>query len=80
MKTILIIVAMLGLTSCAYYQDGSANNSVNITPQYNYGGYGYGGGYYPAYNGYYPAYGGYYPAYGGYYGWGGGWGWGRCGW
>jgi hypothetical protein len=79
MKTLLTMIAALGLTSCAYYQDGSANNSVNITPQYNYGGYGYGyGGY--GYGGYYPAYGGYYPAYGGYYGWGGGWGWGRCGW
>lgn len=75
MKTLLTIIAVLGLTSCAYYQEGSANNSVNITPQYNYGGYGY-GGYYPTYVGYYPAYGGYYPAYGGYFGWG----WGRCGW
>ncbi len=70
MKKILTIIALLCLTSCAYYQDGSANNSVNITPQYNYGGYGYNPYYYPGY-----AYSGYYPYacynyYGG-YGWGG---------
>jgi hypothetical protein len=68
MKTILTLIIILGLTSCSYYQDGSANNSVNITPQYNYGGYSY-GGYYPYnYYGYYPYnyygyYGSYYPYY-----------------
>lgn len=81
MKTILTIVAALGLTSCAYYQQGSSNNSVStiVQPQYNavgygggYAGWGYGPGYYP-----YGCYGG-----GGYYGWGWGGGyWGRgCGW
>ena len=61
MKKLLTLIVILGLTSCAYYQDGSANNSINITPQYNYGGYGYAAygyaGYYPyTYYGYYPFY------------------------
>jgi hypothetical protein len=76
MTKILATFLILSITSCAYYEPGSANNSVNTYVQPTYTGYGY-GGYYPYYGGYYPYsyYGGYYPYYGGYYGCGwGGWG------
>ena len=71
MIKILLAIFLLGFTSCAYYEPGAANNSVNTYVQPTYAGYGYGGyggGY--GYGGYYPYGGGYYPY--GYGGWGGG--------
>ena len=75
MKNLILILVTMLFCSCAYYEPGSTNNSVNTysTPTYSYPYYGYYGGYYP-----------YYGYYGGYYGYGGygygGWGWGRRCW